>query len=187
MILLINRDNLFNEDDIKNLEMVEYENYKEDTLYIEREAFRHFEMLKAHLKVDGIVIDISSAYRSLEKQESIFLDYMKRYGIDEADELVAMPGTSDHHTGQAIDIVIMKDGSFIEEREELLKEEEVFKKIHQSLKYFGFIVRYPKDKEEITGFTYRPWHLRYIGEDDALKINDLTLEEYLLDRDKLTT
>ena len=144
----------------------------------EKETFRHFEMLKAHLKIEGIIIDICSAYRSLETQENIFLNYMKKNGIDKAEEIVAMPGTSDHHTGQAIDITIMKNGLFIEDKEELLKMNKIFKKIHKVLKYFGFIVRYPKGKEDITGFSYRPWHLRYIG-DNAENIGNLTLEEYL--------
>lgn len=177
-MLLINKNNLFNEEDIKNYEMVEFENYKEDTLYLEKEAFRHWEMLKAHLKVEGIVIDISSAYRSLETQENIFLDYMKKYGLEEAEKLVAMPGMSDHHTGQALDIVIFKNDKCIEDKNELYKEVKIFKKIHKSLKYFGFILRYPEGREDITGFNYRPWHLRYVGE-EALKINDLTLEEYI--------
>ena len=179
MILLINHDHLFNEKDLQNYEMVEYENYKEDTLYIESETFRHYEMLKAHLKIEGIVIDINSAYRSLEKQETIFLDYMQKYGLEIAEKVVAMPGMSDHHTGQALDLVIKKDGQYIDSKEELLKEEKTFKKIHRVLKYFGFILRYPKGQEQITGFTYRPWHIRYIGEENAMAIDDLTLEEYL--------
>ena len=179
MILFVNQDHLFNENILKDLEMVEYENYKEDILYIEKEAFRHFEMLKAHLNVEGIKIDISSAYRSLEAQEFLFLDTMKKEGIEKAQQILAMPGMSDHHTAQALDIVIMKKGSYLEDKNELIKEKKIFKKIHKVLKYFGFILRYPKGKEEITGFTYRPWHIRYVGEDEVKKIGDLTLEEYL--------
>ncbi len=179
MILLINKDHYFNEKMIENFKMVEYENYKEETKYIESETFKHFEMLKAHLRIDGIIIDIDGAYRSLETQENIFLSFMKKYGIDYASKIVAMPGTSEHHTGQAIDIALKKDGSWLEENEQLLKETEIFKKIHDSLKYFGFILRYPKNKENITGYPYEPWHIRYIGYEDAMQIGDLTLEEYL--------
>ncbi len=179
MILLINKNNIFNEKMINGFEMVEYENFEERTLYVEKETFRHFEMLRAHLKVDGIEIDIDGAYRSLESQENLFLSFMKKYGIDYAEEIVAMPGTSEHHSGQAIDIVIKKDGKWILENDDLLKEDEIFAKIHKDLKYFGFILRYPKGKEDITGFPYEPWHLRYIGEEDAKKIGNKTLEEYL--------
>lgn len=179
MILLVNKNHIFNENMIYNFEMIEYENYEEKTKYVESEAMRHFDMLRAHLKVDGIEIDIDGAYRSLESQENLFLEFMKKYGIDYAEQIVAMPGTSEHHTGQAIDIVIKKDGEWIVENEDLLKETEIFNKIHNSLKYFGFILRYPKGKEDITGYPYEPWHIRYIGEEDAKRIGDKTLEEYL--------
>lgn len=181
MILLINKEHFFNEEMLKGFEMIEYENYKEDTIYVERDTFKHFEMLKAHLRVDGINIDISDCYRSLESQESIFLKFMNKYGIDYAEEYCAMPGTSEHHTGQAIDIVICKDGKWIEDNDELLKEEEIFNKIHSCLKFFGFILRYPKGKENITGYNYEPWHIRYIGDDAAMEIGDKVLEEYLVD------
>lgn len=179
MVLLVNKNCLFNENDLNNFEMIEYENYIEDTFYIEYETFRHYEMLKAHLRVDGIIIDINSAYRSLETQENIFLSFMNKYGIDYAEEVVAMPGTSEHHTGQALDLIIKKDDNWIIENEELLKEEEIFNKIHSCLKYFGFILRYPKGKENITGYQYEPWHIRYVGDDIAMNIGDNTLEEYL--------
>ncbi|HAB67047.1 MAG TPA: hypothetical protein DCE23_06735 [Firmicutes bacterium] len=179
MTLLINKNNLFNEEMIKDFEMVEYENYEERTLYVEKETFRHFEMLRAHLNVDDIVIDIDSAYRSLEAQENLFLRFMQKYGLDYTEQIVAMPGTSEHHTGLAIDISVKKDGKWITENDDLLKEEELFKRIHRDLKYFGFILRYPRDKENITGVPYEPWHFRYVGEEIAKEIGDKTLEEYL--------
>jgi D-alanyl-D-alanine carboxypeptidase len=90
-----------------------------------------------------------------------------------------MPGTSEHHTGQAIDLIIQKDGKWINENDDLLKEVETFNKIHKVLKHFGFILRYPKGKEKITGYPYEPWHIRYIGESKAMEIGDLTLEEFV--------
>ena len=178
MALLVNKKHIFNEDLLDVYEFVEYENYKEKTLYIEAETFRHFEMLRAHLKVEDIIIDIEDAYRSLETQESIFLDYMKKYGMEVAEKEVAMPGFSEHHTGMAIDIVICKNGDWLENKKDMLKEKKIFKKIHKDLKYFGFILRYPDGKEAITGYSYEPWHLRYVG-DEAERIGDLTLEEYM--------
>lgn len=179
MVILVNKKYLFNENDIKKFEMIEYENYREDTIFVENETFKHYEMLKAHLKIDGIIIDIDSAYRSLEAQENIFLKFMKKYDIDYVENIVAMPGTSEHHTGQAIDLVIMKDNKWIIENEELLRENDIFERIHKVLKYFGFILRYPKGKEYITGYSYEPWHIRYVGEDISMNIGNLTLEEYL--------
>ena len=119
-MLLVNKENLFNEEMLNDFTMVDYENYNEDILYMEYETFRHFEMLKAHLKVEGIIIDVDSAYRSLEKQENIFLEFMNKYGIEYAESVVAMPGTSEHHTAQALDLVINVDGKWIEENSELL-------------------------------------------------------------------
>ncbi|MBQ8659859.1 MAG: M15 family metallopeptidase [Bacilli bacterium] len=178
MILLINKKHFFNEEMLNNYEMIEYENYNEDTLYVESDTFRHFEMLKAHLRIEGIVIDIKDAYRSLETQESIFLKCMNKYGIDKTEDICAMPGTSDHHTGCAIDLCLNVDGHWICE-EELFFVSEFLERIHKVLKYFGFILRYPKDKDNITGFSYEPWHIRYVGDEIAMEIGDLTLEEYL--------
>lgn len=181
MILLVNKTHLFNEKMLENFEIVEYENYREEIIYLERETLKHYEMLCAHLKIDGIFLAIKDGYRSLETQENIFLKFMKKYGLDYAEEVVAMPGTSEHHTGQAIDLVLQKNGKWITENIDLLKEKEIFKKVHAVLPYFGFILRYPKGKEDITGYPYEPWHIRYVGEDIAFAIEkeNLTLEEYL--------
>lgn len=178
MLFLVNKEHLFNEKMLNVIEMVEYENVFEQTLYVEKETFRHFEMLRAHLKVEEITIEIDSAYRSLEYQENLFCDFMKKYDFDYAKKVVAMPGTSEHHLGQAIDLIIKVDDKWLVKNEYLLKETEIFKKIHRDLKYFGFILRYPKGKEKITGYAYEPWHIRYVGEDVASKIGDKTLEEY---------
>lgn len=179
MILLINKTHLFNEEMISSFEMVEYENFNEETYYLEREAYQAFEMLKAHLQVDNIIIDLNSAYRSLETQENIFLKYLKSHSLEETEEKIAMPGTTDHHTGKALDIIIYKDGKWLTNKEDLLQEEKIFKKIHQSLKYFGFILRYPHGKEKITNHPYSPWHIRYIGQSAKDFEPNETLEEYL--------
>lgn len=176
---LINRENIFNEDYLKDIEWVEYENYNEETLYIERETFRHFEMLKAHLKIENILIDIKSAYRSIETQESIYLKTIQKYGQEYTEEHISLPGYSEHHLGVALDLIIYKDGKWLTERDELLKCIKEFSKIHNCLKYFGFILRYPKNKENITYKEYKPWHIRYVGEEISMHIETQTLEEYL--------
>ena len=63
----------------------------------------------------------------------------------------------------------------------MIKEREIFSKVHQKLTKYGFILRYPEGKDDITGYSYEPWHFRYVGEKDAKKISEknLTLEEYL--------
>ena len=175
-MLLINKNHLFNEDDIKNYEMVEYENYKEDIILLEKNTFDHFMMLKYHLKVDDINIDIKDGYRSLEKQENIFLDVMKKYGIDEASNIEDMPGTSDYHSATAIGFTIKVKDNWIDDYKLLFKYKKILKKIHNNLKYFGFVLRYPIGKEEITFHEYEPWHITYIG--DLANEFEGTIEEY---------
>jgi len=173
-MIIINKANIFNEDMIKDVELVEYFNYKEDLILVERDTFSAFKMLQANLKIKGINIDIESGYRSLEKQESIFLDYYKK----DKDYLnkVAMPGFSEHHLGTSIDLAVFDKGKWISNKEELLNLIEPFKIIHKEMINYGFILRYPKGKEEETGYFYMPWHLRYVGIDISLKIRDSILE-----------
>ena len=104
---------------------------------------------------------------------------MNKYGIDYAEQIVAMPGMSEHHTGQAIDIVLKIGESWITDNDKLLEQESVFNKIHSVLNNFGFILRYPNGKDNITGYPYEPWHIRYVGLDVSMNIGDMTLEEYL--------
>ena len=83
------------------------------------------------------------------------------------DAYVAVPGYSEHHTGLALDLY--------------LESMDVWAKIHAKLPEFGFILRYPEGKEDITGYAYEPWHVRYVGMDTAEEITSrgITLEEYL--------
>lgn len=179
MINLVNKDHIFNESMLDNIEFVDYENYREDTLYIEYNTFYHFEMLKAHLKVEDIYIDIKDAYRSLEKQESIFCEYMQKHGLEDAENNVSMPGFSEHHTGLAIDFVINVDNEWLEKIDQIEEQKEILNRIYKALKYFGFILRYPKEKENITMHEAKVNHITYVGEDIAKNIGNLTLEEYI--------
>ncbi|MBR0032912.1 MAG: M15 family metallopeptidase [Treponema sp.] len=94
---------------------------------------------------------------------------------------VAIPGTSEHHTGLAIDIVPKVDGEWKWENEDMMNLPELFAIIHKELPKHGFILRYPKNKEETTGYSYEPWHIRYVASKKiAQKIFDegITLEKY---------
>ena len=130
----------------------------------------------------GIVIGIDSGYRSLAHQQKIYSDFIIKYGKEYADKIVAPVGCSEHHTGLAIDISIKVDNKFLIDNNDLMKNENIYLEIHKYLSNFGFILRYPKGKDEITGYPYEPWHIRYVGGSVAKKIydDDLTLEEYLL-------
>jgi len=131
---------------------------------------------------------ICSAYRTQEKQESLFdkqVEKWKKQGYSDeeakiqAGTLVAIPGTSEHQTGLAFDIV---DESYqiLDEKQE---NTEVQKWLMNNSWKYGFILRYPTDKSDITGISYEPWHYRYVGKQAAKEIYDsgICLEEYLAD------
>ena len=149
---------------------------------VEKNAYEAYLELQSALKTQGIEIGIDSAYRSIAEQERIMRDFTEKYGEEYARKTVAIPGTSEHHTGLAIDIVPKVDGEWKWENEDMMKLPELFAVIHKELPKHGFILRFPKGKEEITGYAYEPWHIRYVADKKtAQKICDegLTLEEYL--------
>ncbi|MCI5939263.1 MAG: M15 family metallopeptidase [Bacilli bacterium] len=131
------------------------------------------EVLLSYLQmIDDLELDdlyIFSSYRSYERQMEIY---------NKATDLsyVAYPGTSEHQTGLVIDISTLNYGlitHFDESRE--------FKILISNCHYYGFILRYPKGKESLTGYSYEPWHFRFVGRESATYImtNNLTLEEYI--------
>lgn len=137
-------------------------------------------------KADGMKIIICSAYRSVGRQEELFntslqdrlnsgLDYWDAFA--ETRQSVAEPGTSEHALGLALDL-ISNDYMGLDEKQQ---ETEEAQWLAQNCHKYGFILRYPPEKTEITGIIYEPWHYRYVGVEDATKIMELgiTLEEYL--------
>lgn len=136
---------------------------------------------------DGVYLQVRSAYRSHENQtilfESMKQDYIAQ-GYTEEEAYAAtkrwrnVPGTSEHETGLAADIVAVGYGGSLDESLEETKEA---KWLYENAADYGFILRYPKDKTDITGTSFEPWHYRYVGVEDARKIMDagICLEEYL--------
>ena len=134
------------------------------------------EMFNAAKEV-GYTLYVKSAYRSYQTQNTMYYNRLERMGYD--DGLVAYPGSSDHQTGMGIDVLnyewMQKDGMnyrFAEEAE----AQWMAAHCHE----FGFVIRYLKDKEDVTGIDYEPWHLRYVGVEVATYMmeNYLTLEEF---------
>ena len=152
-----------------------------EKVQIEEETYDHFLKLKEYLKSIGINIGIDDAFRSIETQQKIRDEYLEKYGEEFTDKYVANPEESEHHTGLAVDLMLNINGEFIRDDDILFAYEEIFTKIHNVLYEYGFILRYPKDKENITGYSYEPWHIRYVGENFAKIMfdNNLTLEEFL--------
>ncbi len=135
------------------------------------ECAQAFEELRMGAAEDGITIYLSSGFRSYETQNYLYNGYVYYYGQAVADTFSARPGHSEHQTGLAIDCNIISD-AFIGTPEAIWLAEHC----HE----YGFIIRYPQGKESITGYKYEPWHIRYIGVENAQKIHEsgLTLEEY---------
>ena len=178
---LVNKENKIKDNYKCNL--VSTNNELNEEIKVEENAYNSFLKLKEYLKELNIYIDIDDSYRSIDTQQEIYNHYLELNGKDYCDNYVAFPGYSEHHTGLAIGLMLKVNDNFIREDMELLKYEDIFKKIHSVLYKYGFILRYPLGKEEITGYNYEPWHIRYVGEIPAKMIydNNLCLEEYLKD------
>lgn len=127
---------------------------------------------------DGIELYGQSGYRSYDRQDVIYASNVEAHGEKEANNFSAKPGESEHQSGLTMDVTsaAMK----FDLTTDFAKTEEG-KWIEKHSSEYGFIIRYLKGKEEITGYQFEPWHLRYVGKEAAQEImeNDLTLEEYL--------
>lgn len=182
-VILVNKDHKIKESYLKKITLVTTTNFSGAKVKVEKEAYEAFLALKNFLFTKKIEVEIDEGYRSVQKQQDIYHEFCLKYGKKYADKIVALPLTSEHHTGLAIDVVLKKEGKYVTENEDLVAQEEIWEKVHPFLKDYGFILRYPKGKENITGYSYEPWHIRYVGIVPATIIydNHLTLEEYLTD------
>lgn len=133
-----------------------------------------FNSMQTDAATQGIVLSIISGYRSYSKQSTLYNNYANKDGKALADTYSARPGHSEHQTGLAADITSL-DQSFINTPEGKWLNNNCYK--------YGFIIRYPQGKENITGYMYEPWHIRYVGVDIATILynggNWISLEEYL--------
>lgn len=136
-----------------------------------KECSSAFNKMKAAAQKDGVNLFIVSGFRSYETQRNLYNRYVAKDGKALADTYSARPGTSEHQTGLAMDLNSLQ-GSFGETKEGRWLASNCHK--------YGFIIRYPKGKQSITGYIYEPWHVRYLGTDTATKIykSGLCLEEY---------
>ncbi|MFC0213062.1 D-alanyl-D-alanine carboxypeptidase family protein [Paenibacillus chartarius] len=153
---------------------------KIDKRMLRSEAAQALEQLFAGAKKDGIQLYGVSAYRSYATQKSLFSSYVKTHGEKEAGQFSAQAGQSEHQTGLAIDV---GDGNPKCDVQDCFADTKAAKWLAANSAEYGFIIRYPKGKESITGYQYEPWHIRYIGVDAAKEIAErgITLEEYFED------
>lgn len=134
-----------------------------------------FEELSKNALKDNMNIIAMSSYRSYEYQVNLYNNYVKKDGKEAADTYSARPGFSEHQTGLAVDVYNKKESyTNFEKTEE-------FKWMQNNAHKYGFILRFPKDKENETGYQYESWHYRYVGKDIAEYIhkNNISLEEYI--------
>lgn len=124
----------------------------------------------------GYNLFIASGYRSFDLQTMYYTNYVNTYGQTEADMFSARPGTSEHQTGLAVDLSLSSRLCYLEV---CFGETEAGKWLSANAHEYGFIIRYPQNKSEVTGYQFEPWHLRFVGEDlaKALGESEMTLDE----------
>ena len=182
-LTLVNKNNKLPDNWLDMIELVTAKSSIGREFQVEKEALEHFEKLREQMLSEGIDIELDSTYRSVKRQEELWAEFEEQYGLEYCQKYVAVPGYSEHHTGLAIDVCLIKDGQVIDDNDAMIAEKEIFAKVHEKLADYGFILRYLPGKEDVTGYAYEPWHFRYVGEEAARIIAEkgITLEEYLAD------
>ncbi|MCR2820158.1 M15 family metallopeptidase [Lederbergia panacisoli] len=152
--------------------------------YLRKEAGSALEKMFSAAKESNIHLFAVSGYRSYARQESILNNEIGKVGEEEALQAVAFPGKSEHQTGLAMDISSESVQYLLVEE---FEDTDEGKWLKENAHRFGFILRYPKDKEKITGYQFEPWHFRYVGEKNAqiMYKNGWTLEEFFQEVRKL--
>lgn len=163
-------------------------NYKEyDQVFaVDRAAYQPLKDMFAAAEKAGVPLQMVSPYRSIQKQDRLFtesVNYYKNQGFSESEAIKkanisrTFTGTSEHNTGLGFDILEKGNWTLTEGFENTAQ----FKWLMENAENYGFILRYRKDKTNITGIMYEPWHFRYVGVEHAKKINSMNmcLEEYI--------
>jgi len=138
------------------------------------EAAQAFRAMADAARADGLTLRSVSAYRSYRTQEVLYNYYLNQNSQDVVDDYSARPGHSEHQTGLALDINVARTSAHFENTVE-------YAWLLEHCAEFGFILRYPQEKEHITGYRFEPWHYRYVGTEIAAYCmeHDLTYEEYV--------
>ena len=187
-LIVINDDNEYifgvDYDQALQSDLIYVTDFQGEATAIEKGANAAFSMLKHHLFEEGIYIELFSGYRTKEAQQWVYDYYGDLEGWSDTNK-VAKPGFSEHHTGLLLNIVVWwpQIGAWATETPERTSEDpEFFTKIHTALADYGFIDRYPADKESYTGYPSEPYEIRFVGSSQtahAIMDNGFCLEEYL--------
>ncbi len=158
------------------------EDYYPDVVQIEdiEVDYRIYDAMEAFVsdcRAAGNTVYLSSGYRSYDLQKYLFEKKCEEYDEETAATIVARPGTSEHQTGLAADIT----EEYYEYKSAILEDTAMYQWMEAHCQDYGFIVRFPDGKEDITGIIYEPWHFRYVGVEAATYImeHNLTLEEFV--------
>lgn len=172
--ILVNKYNYLEEDyEPTNLESISI-NYSRSGMKLVKEAKEQFEAMAKDAANNKLKLVVTSSYRNYSYQEKLYNDYAKKDGKDAADTYSGRPGFSEHQTGLAVDLY---NGKSLYTEFESTEE---FKWMQDNAYKYGFILRFPKDKVNLTGYQYESWHYRYVGQKIATYIHDnnLCYEEY---------
>ncbi len=174
-LLLVNKFHKLSKDyEAEDLEKVKnWYAYGDDPM-LRKEAYDNFIALFNAAKEDGLTVIIASAYRDYQYQEDLYNGYLESLGQKETDDVAARPGFSEHQTGLTVDVTTYGANT------DTFDTFEEFDWLQNHAHEYGFILRYPKDKEYITGYHYESWHYRYVGVEVATYIyeHDITFDEY---------
>ncbi len=142
-------------------------------------VIENFQNMRTDVETElGVHLMVNSSYRSYESQEAIYNDF-KNISLKYADSYAARPGHSEHQTGLSIDLTSLEHPYITSDKNSFDQSEE-YEWLKNNCHKYGFILRYPKGKEHITGYNTESWHFRYVGVNAATKMyeEDLTLDEY---------
>lgn len=180
-LILVNRDNVLNETYIP-LDL-EYINVSVDIVdekkFMRREAAVNLRKMFNDAEKQGCSLMAISGFRSYVRQKEIYMSSLATKGELHTRKYIAYPGTSEHQTGLAMDVSSLEINGELEEEFSYTKEG---RWVRMNAYKYGYIIRYPLGGENITGYSYEPWHIRYIGKEHSWKMmvdHISTLEEYI--------
>lgn len=174
-LILVNKFNYLNNDfapeNITPLDL----SYSYANNSASKETSEAYKNMAIAAKQDNIHLMANSSYRTYERQEEIYKEFYYTKGISYADKYAARAGYSEHQTGLTIDIFTTGTSTTSN-----FEESDAFKWLQENDYKYGFILRYPKGKEYLTGYNYESWHYRYLGVETATKVHNsgLTYDEY---------
>lgn len=180
--ILVNKENPISAEQLNKIDLAETKDVNGNVVYLQKDALNAFNELKGALEKDGFEVGINTGFRTFEDQEAVYNELLNEYGKDYADSYSAPVGCSEHHTGLAIDVYF--DRNYILGKQIPLQINSKYKRsrnrLYEIMADYGFILRYPEGKEDVTGYPAEAWHIRYVGVELAKFISDkeLTLEEY---------